>query len=289
CRGYASTSHSAEDRGRRRCLVTPDVHSREAIRRVEAGPRLPSRSAPRDRGPEPQRHEAGCTGRLLDRPRPAPRRDLRHRAPVGGAARARACGGPGRAAARHRGICHPRGLGGRVRAHGRAAQPLDPYRTLDTARVRLFALPDTTPVRLDGVWTGAAYDSIQARARSVADSLRRASDTTAHPGAPPAAAQRAPAAGRAPGAPSGLDTTRARPDTSRIRQLLRQRPAPSDRFVARAVTRLTPGAQYLVRVRRATNPAGAAADGQAVLQVPKPAPSPPARDTTRARPGAKPP
>ena len=169
------------------------------------------------------------------------------------------------------------------------AQPLDPYRTLDTARVRLFALPDTTLVRLEGVWTGAGYDSIQARVRAAADSLRRASDTTAHPGAPPAAAQRAPAAGRAPGAPSGLDTTRARPDTSRIRQLLRQRPAPSDRFVARAVTRLTPGAKYLVRVRGATNLTGAAADGQAVLQVPKPAPSPPARDTTRARPGAKPP
>ena len=152
------------------------------------------------------------------------------------------------------------------------AQPLDPYRTLDTARVHLFALPDTTPVRLDGVWIGVAYDSIQARARSVADSLRRASDTTAR--------------AKAPAPP---DTTRARPDTSRIRQLLRQRPAPSDRFVARAVPQLTPGAKYLVRVRGATNLTGAAADGQAVLQVPKPAPSPPARDTTRARPGAKPP
>src|SRR3989475_8693293 len=83
------------------------------------------------------------------------------------------------------------------------AQPLDPYRTLDTARVHLFALPDTTIVRLEGVWTGAEYDSIQARARSVADSLRRASDTTAR--------------AKAPAPP---DTTRARPDTSRIRQLL---------------------------------------------------------------------
>ena len=59
------------------------------------------------------------------------------------------------------------------------AQPLDPYRTLDTARVRLFALPDTTLVRLEGVWTGAGYDSIQARVRAAADSLRRARDTTA--------------------------------------------------------------------------------------------------------------
>ena len=163
------------------------------------------------------------------------------------------------------------------------AQPLDPYRALDTARVHLFALPDTTPVPLEGVWTGAQYDSIQTRARTVADSLRRASDTTAHPGTPPAAGQRAPAAGR--------DTALARADTTRIRQLLRQRPVPSDRFVARSATRLAPGAKYLIRVRGATNLTGARADGQAVLEAPapKPAPSPPGRDTTRARPGAKPP
>ena len=165
--------------------------------------------------------------------------------------------------------------------------------------MHLFALPDTTRVPLEGVWTGAQYDSIQARARAVADSLRRARDTTAHPATPPAGAQRAPAAGRAPGAPSRPDTAAARADTSRIPQLLRQRPVPSDRFVARAATRLAPGVKYLIRVRGATNLTGARADGQAVLEAPAPkpaAPPPPppppprgGRDTTRARPGAKPP
>ncbi|HEU5322143.1 MAG TPA: Ig-like domain-containing protein, partial [Methylomirabilota bacterium] len=59
------------------------------------------------------------------------------------------------------------------------SQPLDPRRPLDTARVRVYALPDTTPVGVRALFTPAQYDSIQARARAAADSLRRAADTTA--------------------------------------------------------------------------------------------------------------
>jgi hypothetical protein len=151
------------------------------------------------------------------------------------------------------------------------SQPLDPSRTLDTTRVHLFALPDTTPVALTGIWTATQFDSIGQRERAVADSLRRAKDTTA---AAPAAV--------------GRDTT-ARADTSRIRQLLRQRPVPSDRFVARAAKALTPGHTYLVRVHAATNLSGAAADAAAALAIPVPKPPPAHRDTTRANPGARPP
>ena len=157
-------------------------------------------------------------------------------------------------------------------------QPLDPRHPLDTARVRLYALPDTTPVPVRALFTPAQYDSLEARARAIADSLRQARDTTARRdtvragAAPPsAAAQRARAA---PGgaAPAPADTTRAR-------QLLKQRPVPLDRVVVQVARPLAPGAKYLVRVRGATNLAGAAADGQAVLVMPVPKA---ARDTTKS-------
>jgi Big-like domain-containing protein len=168
---------------------------------------------------------------------------------------------------------------------------LDPYHALDTAHVRLFALPDTTPVPLRAVWTALQFDSIQARERSIADSLRRARDTTAHGGGGGAlkreAAPASPGAVGAGRAMAKADTGVARVDTARIRQLLRQRPVPTDRWVARAGTVLTPGGKYLVRVRGATNLSGVAADAQAVLAVP--VPKPPAHgDTTRAIPPGKP-
>ena len=165
--------------------------------------------------------------------------------------------------------------------------PLDPRRPVDTAQVRVFALPDTTPFPVRALYRAALYDSIQARARALADSLRRAKDTTArhdttaHPGAPPPAGQRAPAAaGVGPGAPSRRDTTAARVDTGRVRRLLKQRPVPSDQFVVQTAQPLVPGAKYLVRVRGATNLSGAAADGQGVLVVPVPKPM--GRDTTKS-------
>src|SRR5256885_1362493 len=59
------------------------------------------------------------------------------------------------------------------------SQPLDPATPLDSARVRVFALPDSTPVAVTAVLTPAAYDSLTARESARADSLRRAADTTA--------------------------------------------------------------------------------------------------------------
>ncbi len=163
------------------------------------------------------------------------------------------------------------------------SQALDPRRPLDTAQVRLVALPDTTPVPVRAVYAPAQYDSIQARARAAADSARRAADTTRAGGAPPsAAAQRAPAApgGAAPARrdTAAQDTAAARADTSRIRRLLKQRLAPSDRVVIQTAQPLAPGAKYLIRVRGATNLSGASSDPQGVLA--RPVPKPAARDTT---------
>ena len=170
--------------------------------------------------------------------------------------------------------------------------PLDPRRPLDTARVRVFALPDTTPVAVRALFTSAQYDSLQAKARALADSLRRAKDTTAHRAAPAPGAPRAPAvAGPPPRVPIGRDTAAARVDTTKIRQLLKQRPVPSDRLVVQMAQPLEPGKKYLIRVHDATNLNGAvAAEAHGVLTVPVPKPSPPARDTTRApRDSTKPP
>ena len=85
------------------------------------------------------------------------------------------------------------------------SQTLDPARAPDTAAVRVFALPDSTPVGVRALYRPAQFDSLQARARAVADSLKRLRDTTARKdttarrGTPAPAAPRAPAG--APGAP----------------------------------------------------------------------------------------
>src|SRR5437764_6636939 len=166
--------------------------------------------------------------------------------------------------------------------------PLDPRRPLDTPKARVHALPDSTPIALRTLYTPPVFDSIQARARAVADSLKRLRDTTARkdttsrPGARPPAAQRAPAVGRAPGAPSGTDTAAPKRDTARVRKLLSERPVPYDRVVVQTAQPLAPGGKYLVRVRGATNLSGVAADGQGVLVVPVPKPVP--ADTTKTRP-----
>jgi len=174
--------------------------------------------------------------------------------------------------------------------------PLDPRRALDTARVRVLALPDSTPVAVRALYTPAVFDSIQARARTVADSLKRLRDTTARKdttarrdttaraGARPPAAQRAPAVGRAPAAPSRPDTSAPKVDTARVRKLVSERPVPYDRLVVQTTQPLAPGGKYLVRVRGATNLSGVSADGQGVLVVPVPKPAPPPTDTTKARP-----
>jgi hypothetical protein len=170
--------------------------------------------------------------------------------------------------------------------------PLDPQRALDTAAVRVFALPDTTPIAVRALYTSARFDSIQARARALADSLKRLRDSTARrdtmarPGAAPPS-RRPPAVAGAPGTPARRDTSTAKVDTARVRQLLSRRPVPYDRLIVQTVRVLTPGAKYLVRVRGATNLSGAAADGQGVLVVP--IPKPVARDTTKAPSPPKPP
>jgi hypothetical protein len=140
------------------------------------------------------------------------------------------------------------------------------------------------------LYTPARFDSIQARARALADSLKRLRDSTARRDTAaraggPTPPQRPPAG--AAGAAGRRDTSSAKLDTARVRQLLSRRPVPYDRLIVQTAQVLTPGAKYLVRVRGAINLSGAVADGQGVLVVP--IPKPVARDTTKSPKSPKPP
>ena len=167
------------------------------------------------------------------------------------------------------------------------SQPLDPARPPDTAAVRLFALPDSTPVGARALYRPAQFDSLQTRARAVADSIKRLQDTTARKdttarrGTPPPATPRAPAVAGAPGAGLRRDTSSARVDTARVRKLLAQRSVPYERLVVQTTQLLTPGAKYLVRVRGAISLSGVAGDGVGVIEIPVPKPLP--RDTTKTK------
>jgi hypothetical protein len=150
-------------------------------------------------------------------------------------------------------------------------QPLEPAQTIDTARIRLVALPDSTPVPIDTVLTAAAYDSLRAREQAAADSARRAAvDTARPPGAPPPGP---PDRRRAVPAPAGLpgDSARAAAraaDSTRLQALLSSRPIPTDRLVIRTARPLKPDSRYLIRAGPLRGLAGAVASSQQLLVTP---------------------
>ena len=155
--------------------------------------------------------------------------------------------------------------------------PLDPAQPLDSLVLRVLALPDSTPVKVARLYSSADYDSVAARERAIADSIRAAHDTTKKAAPPPKKDTTADTTGRvAPVAPKSAV------DTSALRALLRQRPAPQDKIVVRVETPLKPEGKYYVEVRGARNLNGARADGHTVLVVPKPKPPPTAADSAKA-------
>lgn len=153
-------------------------------------------------------------------------------------------------------------------------QSLDPAQHPESLGVRVLALPDSTPVRVRGIFTQALYDSLAAQERAARDTTKRAPpaprDTThereVDTVAPP------------PRVPGGGAPAQ---DTSGLRALLQQRPVPQDKLLLRFDAPLAPGGRYYVELLRARNLNGASGGGHAVLVVPKPKPAPP--DTTRAR------
>jgi hypothetical protein len=155
--------------------------------------------------------------------------------------------------------------------------PLDPAQPLDSLVLRVLALPDSTPVKVARLYTSADYDSVAARERTIADSIRAANDPTKKAAPPPKKDTTADTTGRvAPVAPKPVV------DTSALRALLRTRPVPQDKIVMRVATPLKPETKYYIEVRGARNLNGARADGHTVLTVPKPKPPPTAADSAKA-------
>ena len=175
------------------------------------------------------------------------------------------------------------------------SQALDPTASLDTLRVRVLQLPDSTPVAIAQVYTQRQFDSLTTLTKQKADSAAAAARDTAggrprmvhdtsarpniHPTVPPALPPPPPAAG-APRAPAKSPV-----DTALVRQLLAQRPIPSDKIVIRLVHPLKAETRYVVRITGATNLIGKKGDGDVGFSVPKPV----VADTSRRTPRQPPP
>jgi len=146
-------------------------------------------------------------------------------------------------------------------------QPLAAGVPIDTARVRVVQLPDSTPVRVAAILNQRQYDSLTAEAR------KAAKPDSAHPDS---AAPRPPGVTR-PAAQ--FDTGAARKDTSEVHRLLALRPVPYDKLMLRFAQPLAPETRYVIRLGGAVNLNGAAGDAQSVvLLTPKP-PEPVKADT----------
>lgn len=164
-------------------------------------------------------------------------------------------------------------------------QALDPSAAFDTSHLHVLALPDSTPLGAERVFTGKQFDSVTTAAAAARDTTRAkmAHDTSAQPNVhptvpPPPAPQAAPARG----AGRRQQPSRTHVDTVLVRQLLTQRPIPSDKFVIRLARPLKPETRYAVRVRGATNLVGKKGGGDIGFTTPKPAA--PADSTRRKRP-----
>lgn len=166
------------------------------------------------------------------------------------------------------------------------SQALAPGTPLDSGRVRVLQLPDSTPVTIGAIFTPRQYDSVTAAERKAArppsDSAR--ADTTRR--APDSAAARGVRPPRPPAA-AAQDSGAVRVDTAEVRRLLAARAVPFDKAVLRFPRALAPETRYFIRVRGAVNLNGATGDGQVTVVTPKP---PAAKtDSTSRAPRATPP
>ncbi|HVX89354.1 MAG TPA: Ig-like domain-containing protein [Gemmatimonadales bacterium] len=174
-------------------------------------------------------------------------------------------------------------------------QPLDPAQRLDTTNVRLLLLPDSTPVRVLSFLSKADDDSMAARAKARADSLRADSIARARPdtGAAPARPPAADTARAAPRPPQGRGRAQPPVDSALIR-LLASRPPLGDKAVLRVAAPLAYSTSYALEILGVRNVNGV--PGRAVGGFKTSAPPPPPKaaadstvsDSTAPR-GRKPP
>ena len=165
-------------------------------------------------------------------------------------------------------------------------QPLAAGVPIDTARMRVLQLPDSTPVSVAAVLNQRQYDSLTAEVKKATqtDSTRR--DSSARRDSAAAVSPRAAGALRA--AARG-DTAAARIDTAEVHRLLALRPVPYDKLVLRFARPLAPETRYVIRVGGAVNLNGAIGDAQSVVLLTAKPPPPPKADTTHNAPRSTPP
>lgn len=163
--------------------------------------------------------------------------------------------------------------------------PLDPYVRFDSVGVRLLALPDSTPVSVTSLLPKRLDDSLRARDKARADSIRADSVTRAHPDTTRKKAAAPLPAPPPPSAASLLAGLRGRPrvDSAMIK-LIATRPPLSDQLVLRTATPLTPQGKYVIEITglRNVNQVGGRLTGGVVVPKPAPPPKRPAVDSTRA-------
>ena len=165
------------------------------------------------------------------------------------------------------------------------SQVIDPFQELGTAAVAVLTLPDSAPLGVVSVRTKVLDDSLEARKKTVADSirsdsLRRARGDTLPPG-PVATPARPPAAPPARN-PRGLRPQA--PVDSTVIKLAQTRPGLVDRLVVRLSRALTPETAYAVRISGIRNLSGASGTVVQGFQTPKPPPPPKVDSTAAARP-----
>ena len=159
------------------------------------------------------------------------------------------------------------------------SQPIDPAQLLDSSNARIRLLPDSTPIGVASFRTRALDDTLVAREKARADSIRADSVKRAHPDTAQHAAPK-PAAPAAPPAPATGGTGRQRrpaPVDSVLLTLLAARPYLTDRLVIRTTTALRPQAKYVVEVTGIRNVNGVAGASTNGFTVPKPPPPPKVR------------
>lgn len=144
-------------------------------------------------------------------------------------------------------------------------QPLDPYQQFDTTNIRVYLLPDSTPVPVLALRSRMVDDSIQRAERDAADTTRRADTTRAELDS----ARRVAEERLQQKAPGGI------PDADRA--ILSSRPVLFDHLVVRLASPFIPGRQYSLETRRVRNVNRVAADARLPLLIPER--PPPAADS----------
>lgn len=161
-------------------------------------------------------------------------------------------------------------------------QPIDPKQPLDSVQAILRLQSDSSIIPTLPLRTQQLDDTLQARERARADSIRIANDTTVKrdtTAKPAPAPQQQPR----PGAPGQKPKADLEADS-----LIKSRPALTNRLILRSQRPLPPDTRYYVELRGIRSAAGVVTpETRQVLVTPKPPPPPAAdstaADTTRAR------